>query len=228
MCLHHQKVERIIIMVLVIINHFFPENNNIKDIIGFNPVAVYDEYITDPAAYVDSGIAYFDQDKLLSNLTNLEEIYNSFNNCWIDFSRGNGIELFTNTPNLKSIINSFREIVGKTINRRGVDVPVNNVFGAEKLEIISNSFNFSDYSEMTISIGDDFLDKIKDTISYIGSGYYNGGNDTYYLQENAEGSGSFLSGTVNKIIDKERCNDGVFPYDILKQCTKLKRSYRFV
>ena len=65
----------------------------------------------------------------------LEEIYNSFNNCWIDFSRGNGIELLTNTPNLKSIINSFREIVGKTINRRGVDVPVNNVFGAEKLEI---------------------------------------------------------------------------------------------
>jgi hypothetical protein len=201
---------------------FFPENNNIKDIIGFNPVAVYDEYITDPAAYVDSGIAYFDQDKLLSNLTNLEEIYNSFNNCWIDFSRGNGIELFTNTPNLKSIINSFREIVGKTRDRRGNDVPVNNIFGAEKLEVISSSFSFSDYSEMTISIGDDFLDKIKDTISYIGAGYYDGGNDTYYLQENAEGGGSFLSGTVNKIIDKERCNDGVFPYDILKQCTKLK------
>lgn len=202
---------------------FFNKNNKITIIEDFNPVAVItgEEYNKD--SYISSGQTEFFQNKLLENLGELLEINNSFNYCGIDFRRGNGVKLFTNTPKLKHIRASFLNIRGNTgVNKYGLDdngIPyISDLFGATSIETISSSFNFNSDSDMYIYFGDDFFSKVSDTIKYIGGGY----NFTYgETIPNVDGDDAFLSGNVKKYIYKEKCNDNKFPYDILKNCINL-------
>lgn len=202
---------------------FFPEGNKITEIKGFSPVAIYEDDVNLLEAYADTGLTYFYANKLLKNLDELVTIEESFNLCAIDFRKNNGAKLFTNTPKLKNIINSFLEINGETGNP-GLDSEgnpyVDDVFGAESIEFISIAFSFHKDSNMYIYFGDNFFNNIKDTISYIGCGYTTDGPNAEIVP-NISDAGSFLSGFVNKLINTKTCKDGVFPYDILKECINL-------
>lgn len=201
---------------------FFPEGNQITEIKGFSPVAIYPDDINIVDAYVNTGLTHFYANKLLKNLEELTHIEESFHQCGIDF-RKNSTKLFENTPKLKNIVNSFLEINGET-GSNGLDSEnnpiVDDVFGATSLEIISNAFNFNKDSKMYVYFGEDFFDKLKDTLYYIGCGYTLIEN-TGEIVPNMSDSGSFLYGNVTKLINKDKCDDGVFPYNILSNCKKL-------
>ena len=202
---------------------FFPEGNKITHISDFTPVAIYEDDIHLLEAYANTGLTHFYANKLLKNLDELETIENSFSNCAIDFTRNSGAKLFTNTPKLKNILNSFIDINGRTGNP-GLDSEgnpyVDDLFGAESLEMISTAFSFQKDSNMCVYFGDDFFDKVKDTIYYIGCGYTTDAG-TGEIINNKTDEGSFLTGTITKLINTSKCDDGVFPYNIIKECTKL-------
>jgi hypothetical protein len=69
-----------------------------------------------------------------------------------------------------------------------------------------------------------FFDKLKDTLEYIGVGYrtiMEGDDNQSEINYNVDGLNSMLYGSVKKMINTNRCEDGVFPYKILSKCTKL-------
>ena len=68
---------------------------------------------------------------------------------------------------------------------------------------------------MCIYFGDDFFDKLKDTLEYIGVGYrtiMEGDDNQSEINYNVDGLNSMLYGSVKKMINTNRCEDGVFPY----------------
>lgn len=116
---------------------FFPIGNKIKTIVGFNPLP-HDIEWQEPYPVYDT--------EMLSTLTEVEFIDNSFNSCWIDFTNGGydqDCDLFKTTTKLKKIRNSFLKVMGWGSLR--------NIFGGnsstegeypQNLESIVNSFSF--------------------------------------------------------------------------------------
>ncbi len=217
---------------------FFPVGNKIKIIGGFNPIPIYnedEESIKDPINFIGYGddTMMFFQNSLLRNLDNLTTIHNSFNRCYINFTK-NGA-LLSHTPKLSKIISSFSSLKGYTGSNYGLnsnDEPyISDLFGAQdELSVISNSFNFirtSDREEenFSIYIGDSFFNNVYKNLTYIGSGY-NVLSET--IIPNSTSSASFLTGDLNKYIYTKDCADGVFPYKILEKCTKLTEITNFL
>lgn len=119
---------------------FFPKNNNIKEVEGFNPCSLIGKYY---------------DTHLLSNLKKLESLSNSFNSCSIDFNLEGDInsdkELFQECDNLKKISTSFRNVRGYN-SRVSNGTLIENLFGIQtNIESIIESFNFS-FAGNTVSI----------------------------------------------------------------------------
>lgn len=203
---------------------FFPVGNKIEVIEEFNPVAIH-SLTQNFEDYTYSGSTYFNQDAILKNLSELTHIYNSYNDCGINFSRSK--KLLEDNPKLKNIYSSFLNINGFCVNESGLDdnnVPyIDDVFGAVSIEHIQNSFSFTKEStNVIVFFHDGFFDKVKNTLTYICNGY-----DTFtgIFKENSSSEETFLFGSgLKKKIDTSRCEDGIFPYNILNGCTKLKEA----
>lgn len=213
---------------------FFPEGNNIKTIIGFNPLPYNDDYQTPYPVY---------DTEMLKTLTKVELIDNSFNDCHIDFTNGEqdvNCDLLKKTVSLKKIRRSFLRIKGWGSLR--------NIFGGEssnpnefpqELETITNSFSFvedvnCDHNDISsecpfvsdpghkgvlMPIGNSFLNKIKGTIKTIGGredSYYN--ERCFYSEDNNGRPGNGL----RKYIDLPDCDGEDFCYHIFDGCTKLE------
>jgi len=217
---------------------FFPANNKITEIMGFNPKAV--------------GGGYFDDSSLLSTLDKLVTIEDCFNKCSIDFTREtyDATELFKYNVSLENIRNSFRKIGGVG--------SIKNIFGGEsedaslyprKLKNVSNSFTFegdcSHQGEMfdgdtntdgiLMPIGNKLFRSVPDLEYVTGSMY--GGNRTNHDYHTEYGeTDSFTGPGLLKYIDNipvtdgdvyrttPDCNDDGFPHEILKGLTKLKEA----
>lgn len=217
---------------------FFPVGSKIKSIVSFNPKG------TDDADHRDI--------YLLTNLTELVEIVNSFNECSIDFSTGgfaDATELFKYNTKLVKIDNSFRKIVGYG--------SLGNIFGGESndlnyyprsLSSVTASFTFSDgdhegvaelyegddFYGVLFPIGNSLLKSISTSIVYI-TGNYPGENRSYgSFDERSNNHPSFCGRGILKYIDNfdynlmdgrrhaDDCNGENFPYELLNGCTNLK------
>ena len=219
---------------------FFPVGNSIKRIVSFNPKA-YDEE--------DLSETYHRDTWLLVNLTYLEEITNSFNDCKIDFHHGNkdATELFKYNTKLVKIDSSFRNIEGVG--------SIGNIFGGESIDehlyprnlsAVTSSFIFSggyhdwemfdgDTGEgILMPIGNRFLKSIANSIVYL-TGNKPGQNETSGNFYGGSNSPSFCGPGILKYLDNfdytiggeahyDDCNGEGFPYDIFKNCVKLKEA----
>ena len=205
---------------------FFPVGNIIKKIAGFNPYA-YNSSWHEPAEVYDM--------VLLKTLTELEEIKNSFNDCYIAFRDNvypDTCELFKTTTNLRIISDSFLRTHGYG--------SIRNIFGDENtdineypnnLESVTNSFSFTDESDhgdvdnplidddgygVLMPIGNGFFSKIKNSIKRIG-----GGTTLSYIERSFFNAPNATRG-IKKYIDLDDCNGEKFCYDIFKGCNNLE------
>lgn len=169
---------------------FFPSENKIANIDNFNPKGI------------DGGS--FGDGYLLSYLPELKTINNSFNNCYINFSRDD--ELFTTNTKLTSVINSFNNV---TVYDNKNDITIKDLFGSKSLSIVRDSFNFTNGGYgIKMGLGNSFFANVKETIKEI--------------------SGSFINyGGLIKIVNYDDCNGENFPYEILNGCTKLEKLSNF-
>ena len=178
----------------------FPSGNAITFINNFNPVYYYD--------VIDEKPQPFDVNPLnvLSNLTSLIRISNSFDN--IIFSgdgAGDEFKLFYGITNLKTIYNSFNHFVCEVYNSSGACVK--NILGKAT----------NDYPQLTIVTGSFNVDSENQSVSiYIGNTFF--GNSNATLQ-------NFSSNfdEVYKYIDFNDCGGFTFPYKILKGCVNLEK-----
>lgn len=225
---------------------FFPENNKIAEIMGFNPKVIgWDE---DNMQVTYDG--FFDDSSLLSTLTKLVTLDNCFNRCAIDFTRAtyDATELFKYNVDLESIRNSFRKVSGVGSLR--------NIFGGEssdpnfyprKLKNVSNSFTFEEGSShndemfpgdtetsgILMPIGNSLFKSVPNLEYVTGSMYGENKTNRDYYSEYSE-TDSFVGPGLLKYIDNilvsdgegyERtpdCNEDGFPHDILRGLTNLK------
>ena len=226
---------------------FFPENNKITEIMGFNPKVIGWDYDNMQVTHDGS----FDDSSLLSTLTKLVTLDNCFNRCAIDFTRGtyDATELFKFNTDLESIRSSFRRVSGVGSLR--------NIFGGEsddmslyprKLKNVLNSFTFegdcSHHSEMfpgDPTDGDGILMPIGNRLfrsvpglEYLTGSMYgdNKTNQDYHTEYNE--TDSFVGPGLLKYLDNipvsdgesyhttPDCNEDGFPHDILRGLTNLK------
>ena len=215
---------------------FFPVGCKIKSIVLFNPQA--------------SDGSYHRDNKMLINLTEVEEIVNSFNDCNIDFTMGerwDATELFKYNTKLLKIESSFRDITGYG--------SLGNIFGGESndlnfyprsLSSVTESFTIKggDHEGCTLyegdtgagvllPIGNSFLKSIAGSIVYV-TGNKPGNNVTYGAFDGNSNRPSFCGRGILKYLDNfdyalpkgsthhDDCNGEDFPYDIFENCTNLK------
>ena len=216
---------------------FFPAGNNLTEIMGFNP-----------KVFEPQGSMYFKDEYLLSNLTKLKNIKNSFNNCAIDFSSGiyDSTDLFKYNVELLLIENSFRKITGVGSLR--------NIFGGNstddaehfprKLVTVSNSFTFAegahdgelydgdDGDGVVLPIGNSLFSGCTN-LKYI-TGAYPGQNRTNYDYNSREDeTDSFCGDGLLKYLDNVSysvddytagpdCDPDGFPHQIFKGLVYLE------
>ena len=216
---------------------FFPEGNNLVKIVGFNPKVFNSQY--------------FGDDSLLSTLTKLVEIDNSFNRCGIDFAREtfDATELFKHNVSLKKISNSFRRLDGSGTLR--------NIFGGDSdnpneyprlLEEVSNSFTFEmgshvvpfypgdeDQDKITLPLGNSLFKSVPRLKFLTGpSPGSNRTNADYGIWD--QDTDSFCGNGLMKYLDnitidipeynnyhrESDCNSDGFPHEILHGLTQLE------
>lgn len=204
------------------------DNNNplpIKSITYFNPQIISNS--------LDDSLveAYASSSKLLKNLPKLETLHYAFSRSRYHFNDNNYVtyegknyyytDLFYNNPNLTTIETSFNDI--------SATGSIRNLFGGYKATIddkahfpqnlrkIGNSFIINESGNgknVSMYIGDSFLQKIKHSIVYI-TGSQSGENV-------ATASSSFSGSALTKYIDVEDNEKVLFPYKIFSGCTNLK------
>lgn len=218
---------------------FFPEGNKLKKLSGFKPKPFGDSmFFTDVA--------------LLSTLTKLEEINNSFNNCSIDFTRAtyDATELFKNNVSLKRIIGSFRNIGGSGSLRNifGGDCPDDLDHYPRELDTVANSFTFAegisghkeslyegdDCEGVLMPLGNSLFKSVK-KLRYL-TGSEPGGNRTnsdysalYYESDSFCGPGllKYIDNIPYEPDDEgyyrdADCNPDGFPHEIFYGLTRLE------
>lgn len=219
---------------------FFPEGNKIKNVVGFNPIP-YNVEAQQPYYVFDN--------ELLKNLTEVELIDNSFNDCYIDFTTGEyeNCDLFKLTTKLKKIRRSFLRVVGwgSLRNIFGGNSSSENEF-PQNLESVVNSFSFREYDDegqrsdhesgycpiksdidsdpethfgVMMPIGNSFFKKIKSSIKNIG------GRDNSNYSEKcfySEEIGGQPGNGLRKYLDLGDCDGETFCYKIFDGCENLE------
>ena len=164
---------------------------------------------------------------LFTYLPSLKEIANSFNRGSYHFNDSKSIkgddgvsyfytDLFYNNTLLTSITNVFNGITGSGSLRNlfgGYNVTVNDkTHFPQKLKTIAGSFIINS-GGVNMYIGNSFLQKIKDTITYITSTQV--GNNT------STTTSSFNGDALIKYIDNEGGEAVSFPYKLFNGCKNL-------
>lgn len=206
---------------------------NIETISYFSPQIIANS--NDENLYNDTNMqnyyAYANSSNLLTNLPKLATIHYSFSNSRYHFNDNNYVsfegnnyyytDLFYNNTKLTTIESSFNGITGSGSIRNllgGYKATVNDTkHFPQSLSTIANSFiiNSNNGNNVSMYIGDSFLQKVKNSIVYI-TGSQKG-------QNVSTSSSSFSGSALTKYIDVED-NEGIvlFPYKIFSGCAKLK------
>lgn len=209
---------------------FFPAGCKISILEGFSP---------------NVGGAELIDNVLLTNLSELSVINNSFNECSISFYGGlfDATELFRNNTKLTEIRNSFLKIAGSG--------SIANLFGGYSDEVdkypsgittIAHAFVFREGSHDPVFDGDDsngvlmplgnsFFRRIAGSLRYV-TGNAPGSNNTYNDDWTYGSTGSFAGPGILKFLSNfesldpsypgmDDCDGDVFPYRILEGCANL-------